>query len=49
MTMRGEVPAAVTKVDILASVIPYVMMSLLLLIGIFFIPGIATLLPSSLG
>ena len=49
MTMRGVAPPAVTMAHILTSVLPYVMMSLLLLVGIFFVPGIATWLPSLLG
>jgi tripartite ATP-independent transporter DctM subunit len=49
MTMRGVAPPAVTMAHILTSVVPYVVMSLLLLAGIFFIPGIATWLPSLLG
>jgi TRAP-type mannitol/chloroaromatic compound transport system permease large subunit len=45
MTMRGVAPPSVTMSHIMVAVLPYVVMSLLLLTAIFFIPGIATWLP----
>ncbi len=46
MTMRGVAPPQVTTLDIFLAVIPYVVMSLLLLAAVFFWPVIATGLPS---
>lgn len=45
MTMRGVAPRSVTMAHIFTAVVPYVVMSLLLLVAVFFIPGIATWLP----
>ena len=45
MTMRGVAPQSVTMGHIFLAVIPYVVMSLLLLIAVFFFPAIATWLP----
>lgn len=49
MTMRGVAPRSVTMAQIFAAVVPYVMMSLLLLAAVFWIPGIATWLPKMIG
>jgi tripartite ATP-independent transporter DctM subunit len=46
MTMRGVAPPQVTTLDIFRAVTPYVLMSLLLLVAVFFWPSIATWLPS---
>jgi tripartite ATP-independent transporter DctM subunit len=48
MTMRGVAPPEVRTSQIFKAVIPYVLMSLLLLVAIFFWPAIATWLPSGL-
>jgi tripartite ATP-independent transporter DctM subunit len=48
MTMRGVAPPEVRTSQIFQAVIPYVLMSLLLLVAIFFWPAIATWLPSGL-
>jgi tripartite ATP-independent transporter DctM subunit len=49
MTMRGVAPPSVTMGHIFKAVVPYVVMSLLLLTAVFFLPGIATWLPGRLG
>jgi tripartite ATP-independent transporter DctM subunit len=49
MTMRGVAPPAVTMGHIFQAVVPYVVMSLLLLAAVFWIPGIATWLPQRIG
>lgn len=49
MTMRGVAPPSVTMAQIMISVTPFVVMSMLLLAAIFFFPGIATWLPSLIG
>ncbi|MDR2240886.1 MAG: TRAP transporter large permease subunit [Zoogloeaceae bacterium] len=49
MTMRGVAPPAVTMGHIFRAVVPYVAMSLLLLAAVFWLPAIATWLPSLLG
>jgi tripartite ATP-independent transporter DctM subunit len=49
MTMRGVAPPAVTMAHIFMAVVPYVIMSLLLLAAVFWIPGIATWLPQLIG
>ncbi|MPS26930.1 TRAP transporter large permease subunit [Pigmentiphaga sp.] len=46
MTMRGVAPAEVRMTDIFKAVTPYVAMTMLLLVAIFFWPSIATWLPS---
>ena len=48
MTMRGVAPPQVSTLHILTSVLPYLAMSLVLLLAIFWLPGIATWLPSLL-
>jgi tripartite ATP-independent transporter DctM subunit len=49
MTMRGVAPPAVTMGHIFAAVVPYVVMSLLLLAAVFWFPPIATWLPKLIG
>jgi tripartite ATP-independent transporter DctM subunit len=49
MTMRGVAPPSVTMAHIFLAVGPYVFMSLILLMAVFFIPGIATWLPQWIG
>ena len=46
MTMRGVAPAEVTTSDIFRAVTPYVLMTVVLMIVIFFWPALATGLPS---
>ena len=48
MTMRGVAPPQVTFAHIFQAVVPYVCMSLLLLVLIIFVPAIATWLPGLL-
>ena len=45
MTMRGVAPPSVTMGHIFLAVVPYVVMSLILLAAVFWIPAIATWLP----
>ena len=45
MTMRGVAPPSVSMAHIFMAVMPYVIMSLLLLAAVFWIPSIATWLP----
>ena len=49
MTMRGVAPPQVTMGDIFRAVVPYVVMSLLLLALILALPAVATWLPALLG
>jgi len=49
MTMRGVAPAEVTMAHIFRAVVPYVVMSLLLLASVFWFPPIATWLPRLIG
>ena len=49
MTMRGVAPPEVTMAHIFRAVVPYVVMSLLLLAAVFWVPGIATWLPARIG
>jgi len=49
MTMRGVAPPQVTMMHIFVAVIPYVLMSLLVLALVFTVPGVATWLPRVLG
>jgi TRAP-type mannitol/chloroaromatic compound transport system permease large subunit len=49
MTMRGVAPPAVTMGHIFAAVVPYVLMSILLLAAVFWFPPIATWLPKLFG
>jgi tripartite ATP-independent transporter DctM subunit len=48
-TMKGVAPPEITMREIIASVVPYVIFGLILIVAILFIPGIATWLPSVLG
>lgn len=49
MTMKGVAPPQVTMGDIFRAVVPYIVMSLLLLALLLVFPAIATWLPSRLG
>ena len=49
MTMRGVAPPQVTMADIFRAVVPYIVMSLVLLAMIILVPAIATWLPALLG
>ena len=49
MTMRGVAPPQVTMADIFRAVVPYVVLSLVLLVMIIEFPAIATWLPALLG
>jgi len=49
MTMRGVAPPQVTMGDIFRAVVPYIIMSLLLLGLIVLVPAVATWLPALLG
>lgn len=49
MTMRGVAPPEVTMLHIFTAVVPYVIMSLVLLAAVFLIPDIATWLPGRIG
>ena len=49
MTMRGVAPPSVTMGHIFVAVVPYVVMSLVLLAAVFWIPQIATWLPALIG
>jgi hypothetical protein len=49
MTMRGVAPSSVTMGHIFMAVVPYVVMSILLLVAVFFVPTIATWLPQRIG
>ena len=49
MTMRGVAPPQVTMAHIFRAVVPYVVMSLLLLAAVFWFPPIATWLPKMIG
>jgi TRAP-type mannitol/chloroaromatic compound transport system permease large subunit len=49
MTMRGVAPPQVTMGDIFRAVVPYVTMSLILLLLLIEFPAIATWLPTVLG
>ena len=49
MTMKGVVPPQVTMLHIFRAVVPFVAMSLLLLVAVFLVPAIATWLPTLIG
>jgi len=49
MTMRGVAPPAVTMAHIFRAVVPYIVLSLILLVAIIMFPAIATWLPALLG
>jgi tripartite ATP-independent transporter DctM subunit len=49
MTMRGVAPPEVTMADIFRAVVPYVALSVVVLVTIILVPAIATWLPALLG
>jgi tripartite ATP-independent transporter DctM subunit len=49
MTMRGVAPPQVTMADIFRAVVPYIVLSLVLLVAIILFPAVATWLPALLG
>ncbi|MEO6743217.1 MAG: TRAP transporter large permease subunit [Caldimonas sp.] len=49
MTMKGVAPPQVTMLHIFQAVAPYVAMSLVLLVLVFFVPAVATWLPAWIG
>jgi tripartite ATP-independent transporter DctM subunit len=49
MTMKGVAPPEVTMAHIYQAVIPYVAISIAVLVLIFFVPAVATWLPSRIG
>ena len=49
MTMKGVSPPQVTMLHIFQAVIPFVVMSILLLALVFFVPVVATWLPALIG
>jgi len=49
MTMKGVAPAEVTMTHIFRAVTPFVVMSVLMLILVFFVPAVAVWLPQLLG
>jgi TRAP-type mannitol/chloroaromatic compound transport system permease large subunit len=49
MTMRGVAPPTVTMAHIFRAVVPYIALSLILLVLIILFPAIATWLPALLG
>jgi tripartite ATP-independent transporter DctM subunit len=49
MTMKGVAPPSVTMADIFRAIVPYVIMSLLLLVLLILLPAVATFLPALIG
>jgi TRAP-type mannitol/chloroaromatic compound transport system permease large subunit len=49
MTMKGVAPASVTMLDIFRAVVPFLVMSVLLLALVFLVPAVATWLPALIG
>ena len=49
MTMKGVAPPQVTMADIFRAVVPYIVMSLLLLLLLIALPSVATWLPALIG
>lgn len=49
MTMKGVAPPEVTMLHIFHAVVPYVVMSIILLALVFFVPAVATWLPALIG
>ena len=45
-TMKGVAPPEITMSEVIRSAMPYMLFGLLLLVLIYFLPGIATWLPS---
>ena len=48
MTMKGVTPPEIKMSQIFRAVVPYIMLSLVLLALIFFLPGVAVWLPDRL-
>jgi len=48
-TMKGVAPKSITMHQVYMAAVPYIAMSLVILVLIFFLPGIATWLPAALG
>ena len=49
MTMKGVAPPQVTMLHIFRAVVPFVAMSLVLLVVVFLVPAVATWLPALVG
>jgi TRAP-type mannitol/chloroaromatic compound transport system permease large subunit len=49
MTMKGVAPPEVTMMHIFRAVMPFLLISLVVLAFVFFVPAIATWLPSLIG
>ena len=49
MTMKGVAPPQVSMLHIFQAVVPYVVMSIILLVLVFFVPAVATWLPALIG
>ncbi|MDQ6680911.1 MAG: TRAP transporter large permease subunit [Pseudomonadota bacterium] len=49
MTMKGVAPPQVTMLHIFRAVVPFVAMSVVLLVVVFFVPAVATWLPALIG
>ena len=49
MTMKGVAPPQVTMLHIFRAVVPFVLMSLVLLAAVFLVPAVATWLPALIG
>jgi tripartite ATP-independent transporter DctM subunit len=49
MTMKGVAPPSVTMLDIFRAVVPFLVMSVLLLALVFLVPAVATWLPALIG
>ena len=49
MTMKGVAPPEVAMLHIFQAVVPYVLMSILLLALVFFVPAVPTWLPALFG
>jgi TRAP-type mannitol/chloroaromatic compound transport system permease large subunit len=49
MTMKGVAPPQVTMLHIFHAVVPFLAMSVLLLLLVFFVPAVATWLPALIG
>jgi TRAP-type mannitol/chloroaromatic compound transport system permease large subunit len=49
MTMKGVAPPEVSMLDIFRAVVPFLVMSVLLLALVFLVPTIATWLPALIG
>jgi TRAP-type mannitol/chloroaromatic compound transport system permease large subunit len=49
MTMKGVAPPEVTMMHIFRAVMPFLLISLLVLAFVFFVPAIATWLPGLIG